>query len=74
MLQDLLFGVPAQSPPLLIIIIVLWSIFWKALALWRAVENNQKIWFLIILLLNTLGILEIIYLKFFQMVKRKAKD
>ena len=61
------------SPSLLPVIIVLlvWSMIWKGIALWRAGRNNQLAWFIVILILNTAGILEIIYLAFFQ--KRKGK-
>lgn len=40
----------------------------KGLALWTASQNNSKWWFIALLFLNTLGILEIVYLLFF--VKR----
>jgi hypothetical protein len=53
--------------------IVVWSLFWKAYALWRAGRNNQKWWFIGIYLLSTLGIIEIIYLVFFQKGKSKIK-
>jgi methionyl-tRNA synthetase len=46
----------------LILIAGLWSLFWKGTALWRAARNGDGIWFIIMLLVNTLGILEIIYL------------
>jgi len=49
-----------------IIALLIWSFFWKGWALWRASKNNQKYWFIIILVVNTLAILEIIYLVFFQ--------
>lgn len=39
-----------------------WSLFWKGIALWRASKNNQKNWFIALLVLNTIGILDIIYL------------
>jgi hypothetical protein len=39
-----------------------WSIVWKGLALWRAAHKEQKWWFMAFLIINTLGILEIIYL------------
>jgi hypothetical protein len=45
-----------------ILLITAWSIFWKGMGLWRAARNNHKWWFLAILLLNTLGILEMIYI------------
>lgn len=48
--------------PLLILLAVVWTLVWKGFALWRAAELKQKYWFIAILLINTLGILEIIYL------------
>jgi hypothetical protein len=46
--------------------LIVWGIVWKAIALWTAAKNNQKPWYVILLFVNTLGLLEIIYLKFFQ--------
>jgi hypothetical protein len=45
-----------------ILIAVLWSVIWKGLALWRAGRRGDKWWFIVMLVLNTFGILEIIYL------------
>ncbi len=44
------------------VLLMLWSLVWKGLALWRAAELRQKWWFIILLVVNTLGILEIIYI------------
>lgn len=41
--------------------ILVWSLFWKGWALWIASRKNQKIWFVILLVLNTMGILELLY-------------
>ena len=41
---------------------VLWSLLWKGLALWRAAKRGDMWWFIAFLFLNTLGILEIIYI------------
>jgi methionyl-tRNA synthetase len=49
----------------LLLIVVIWSLIWKGLALWRAARSEQTVWFWILLLVNTVGILEIIYLAFF---------
>jgi hypothetical protein len=38
----------------------------KGYALWRAGRNNQPVWFVFLLILNTVGILPLIYLLFFQ--------
>ncbi|HBO17147.1 MAG TPA: hypothetical protein DD451_04050 [Candidatus Moranbacteria bacterium] len=51
---------------------LLWSIFWKGLALWHSGRRGQEWWFLILLLINTLGILEIIYL--FAIIKLKPAE
>lgn len=43
-------------------IILAWTLIWKGLALWRAGKNGQRNWFIAILLINSLGILEMVYL------------
>jgi len=50
--------------------LVAWSLWWKGLALWRAAQNKSKVWFIAILLINTLGILEIFYLLVFKRKKQ----
>jgi hypothetical protein len=61
---------PIVEHPFLFLLLVIWSIAWKGLGLWRAAEIRQKWWFIAILVLNTFGILEIIYL---FLVARKYK-
>lgn len=56
-------------PPLAQYALLIWSIAWKGLALWNASRNSQKNWFIAILVVNTIGILEIIYL--FKFAKKK---
>ena len=51
---------------LIFVLAVVWEMVWKAIALWRAGRNNQLGWYVALFLLNTLGILPIIYLSFFQ--------
>jgi methionyl-tRNA synthetase len=53
--------------------VVAWSLFWKGFALWRAAKGNQKYWFVALLLVNTMGLLEIIFLAFFQKKEKKLK-
>lgn len=43
-----------------------WELFWKGFGMWRAGRSNQFAWFVAILVLNTAGIVPIIYLLFFQ--------
>lgn len=54
----------------LIIALVVWSLIWKGIGLWYAARNYQKGWYVAILILNTAGILEIIYLLFFRRDKQ----
>jgi hypothetical protein len=51
-------------------LIVVWSLIWKGLALWRAAKNDSKVWYVALLVLNTVGILEILY--YFVFGKRKS--
>lgn len=55
--------------PITIGLIIAWSILWKALALWHAARNNQLAWYIWLVIINTAGILEIIYLIFFRRKK-----
>jgi len=57
--------------PITIILLTLWVLPWKGYALWRAVKNDQKGWFIAMFLLNTLAILEIFYIFFIDRKKRK---
>jgi len=54
--------------------LLLWHIVWKGLALWKAAGNQQKNWFIALLLINTAGILEILYLVFFQPPPKKRQS
>ena len=56
-------------PPLVQYALLVWSIAWKGLALWNAAKNSQKNWFIAILVINTIGILEIVYL--FRFAKKR---
>jgi len=59
----------------LLIIIMIWSLIWKGFALWRAAHLQQKPWFVVLLVINTAGILEIIYLLITQKrVKNKSSE
>jgi hypothetical protein len=49
---------------------IIWSIPWKGIALWNSARNRQKIWFIVFLIVNTIGILEILYLLFWRKKRR----
>ena len=54
--------------------LIIWQLIWKGIALWKSGKNNQLKLFLAILLLNTAGILPMIYLKFFQKQNKKYEQ
>jgi hypothetical protein len=51
-----------QGRPLLLLLLIAWSLFWKGLALWSAARASRRNWFVVLLVVNTAGLLEIIYL------------
>lgn len=48
--------------PAVLILVSLWSLFWKGLALWHSAQRGRHWWFAALLIINTVGVLEIVYL------------
>ncbi len=67
-----LFGIAFGLLAGFLVLAVIWTLVWKALALWKAARSGNKWWFVVLLLVNTLGVLEILYIYVFS--KRKMKD
>lgn len=55
-----------------LVMILIWSAIWKLLALWKSARKNSPVWFIVLALVNTLGILEILYIFVFSEMN-KAK-
>lgn len=53
----------------MILAMIIWDLVWKGIGLWKAARNEHKGWFIAMLLLNTLGILPMIYV--FLIAKKK---
>ena len=47
---------------LLAVLFAAWELAWKGLGLWQAARNGHKGWFIAILIVNTLGLLPILYI------------
>ncbi len=58
-----------QHNPWIVPLLALWILPWKGVALWKAAKNDQKGWFVALLVINTLAILEILYI--FVFAKKK---
>lgn len=52
------------EPPVrgLIAAAVAWNLAWKGASLWRAARNGQKRWFTTLLLSNSMGLLDAVYI------------
>jgi hypothetical protein len=56
------------------IIFILWSLIWKGWALWRASQKGSKAWFIVLLFVNTVGILDMLYLFVFSKMKPRGES
>ncbi|MEK7120638.1 MAG: DUF5652 family protein [Patescibacteria group bacterium] len=55
-----------EKPWLLWVVVIaaIWTIPWKGVALWKSARLHHRWWFIALLLINTLGLLEIYYIFF----------
>lgn len=80
MFPEILFQIPtaSQIDPKIFLFLIVFSIFWvlpwKGVALWKAARNSDKKWFIVIFLLNTLSVLEILYIFVFSKRKKISQS
>ena len=43
-------------------VLLLWALIIKGYALWTAARRGDKVWFIVLLVVNTVGILELVYI------------
>ena len=48
-----------------LLLLVAWEMLWKGLAMWKSARRDQPLWFIALFVLNTAGLLPIIYILFF---------
>jgi hypothetical protein len=58
----------------LLVITILWVLPWKGLALWKSARQEKKWWFIALLIINTLGILEILYIFVFSKLRKNKNN
>lgn len=56
-----------------ILLAMVWVLPWKAVSLWRAARRGDKVWFVALVLINSLAILDIIYIFFFSKRAKKGE-
>jgi len=56
------------SPAILagFVLLAVWELCWKGIALWKAAQKKRLYWFIALLVINTAGILPIIYIYLFD--------
>jgi hypothetical protein len=69
--NDVLTAFLAGWLSILFIPLALWSVFWMGWALWKAAKNGSKAWFIVLLLVHTMGILDILYIFIFSKKTKK---
>jgi hypothetical protein len=62
-----------QTNPWVVALMLLWVLPWKGVALWKAAKNDHKAWFVALLIINTLAVLEILYIFIFGKRKKIEK-
>lgn len=45
-----------------IVVLSIWDAVWKLIALWKSARNNHLAWFICIAIINSVGILPIVYI------------
>ena len=60
--------------PWTLLIIALWTLPWKGIALWKSARSGDKGWFITLLLLQTFAVLEIVYIFLVSKRKEIAKE
>ncbi len=58
-MTELINGIPTW-----VVLVILWTIPWKGVALWKSAQLSHKKWFIILLFVNTVGLLEMYYIFF----------
>ena len=66
------------APLWLLYVVLVWTAVWKLLALWKAARHKHIVWFIVMGVINTIGILPILYIYIFSKLhhpsfKKKSK-
>lgn len=54
-------------------LLVILDLVLRGVALWRAAKNSQQYWFIALLIVNSMGILPLVYILFFDKSRKKNK-
>jgi len=68
-----MWGISPRVALGILTVIGVWALVWKGFALWKSAGKKQLVWFIVFLIVNTAGVLEIIYIFIFSKMQRKQK-
>ena len=72
MWQELEAGLGGEARAFWTLVLVqLWELPWKSVALWRAARNKHLGWFITLVLVHIAGLIDIIYIFYFSEPKKK---
>jgi methionyl-tRNA synthetase len=74
MFANFFSGMFTSASMFIVIPVMIWSLIWKGWALWKSARHGSKIWFVVFLIVNTLGILEILYIYIFSKKKTELTN
>lgn len=63
---------PAGVVVTLFVALVVWSFVWKGIALWKSARLSHRNWFIALLVVNTMGLLDIAYI--FLVARKEEKE
>ena len=58
----------------LVVILFLWEVVLKLLAMWKAAQRKELLWFVLIAIFNTVGVLPLLYLILSKDTKEEKED
>lgn len=61
------------NSPFLFLVLTAWSLVWKGIAMWKAAERKEKWWFIALLVINSLGVLDLVYILVFSKKVKSSK-
>jgi len=67
-------GITPTTVAVLFIVVGIWSLIWKGLSLWKASTKKSVPWFIVLLIFNTIGILDILYIYVFSKMNLKKSS
>lgn len=68
------WGVSVEVVAAILIVLMVWELCWRLAGMWKAAAKKKSLtWFIILAIVNTLGILSILYIFWFSKIGEKKE-